>query len=468
MKVINLLPIKTKAYGTDSFNFTKCALLRSRNCFDLSGETSCAGFEISGTEEDGTLRRIIFSIDDKLYKFGNAGLIEYEERGEFADIIENGNTVGELLALESIPAFVGKKVYPIIALQAAESAQVMPKIKMKLKVNCYNDRYSCNEFSPVYTLTDNAKITEIVADTFTNGNATATIYARVFNNGWSDWDFYPNFNHKPAQKIQFKINYVLTTLDGSDFARVNSIRCLYITDKNKVAAAAQEFITTAQDFYADLKTCYLLVKHSEIVDAEIKAYVNFGNPPVQRENVLIGTGNGETQTLYLQAGGVIDKNVAQDSIHIEVGGRVFTGFYYDTENSTVTLQADAGAEIYASWNCNGEDEFWREMAQDDSGRFIYRLTDNENKKVAAVKIVLSRKGGVVELTNIGVGNGKAQTFSLPHKARAETLTCNAPFKYDEDSQILKTCASIAEVVFVGYDWQGDIPTLNEIICGWSV
>ncbi|MBQ7705058.1 MAG: hypothetical protein IJT73_06510, partial [Selenomonadaceae bacterium] len=144
-----MLPLNNMAYGADSFNFTKRALLRSKTCWDLTGETSCAGFEISGTEEDGTKRRIIFELDDgKLYKFGNAGLVEYEERGEFEDIIEGGNTVAELLQLSSIPAFCNRKVYPIVALQADETAQVMPKIKMKLKVNCFNDRYSFNEYSP--------------------------------------------------------------------------------------------------------------------------------------------------------------------------------------------------------------------------------------------------------------------------------------------------------------------------------
>ncbi|MBQ7703916.1 MAG: hypothetical protein IJT73_00585, partial [Selenomonadaceae bacterium] len=322
-------------------------------------------------------------------------------------------------------------------------------------------------------LTDNAKISDVIADTFTNGNATVTIYARIFNpanDSWSDWDFYPNFKNKAASKIQYRNNYVLTTLDGSDFARVNAIRCFYITDKDKISAASQEFITAPQDFYADLKTCYVLVKHSEIVDAEIKCYVLQTPRGEIFENVMIGTATGENQTLYLQSGGVIFPSPS--GIHLFKGsnGQPITDFYFDTENSTVS--PPPVGDIYASWTAGTGDEVWQEMLQDsadfNSSRFTYRATDSANKKVVAVKIVLTRQGDTVSDTQIGTGTGKLQTFALPHRAKAETLSCTAPFKYDEGGQILKTCAGIAESISVNYDWQASVPEIKEIICGWSV
>ena len=275
------------AYGWDNFNFQRRALLKSKIPFDLSAETSCNGFEIAGTEPEGTQRRLMFEIDGQLYKFGNAGLIEYEDYFDVEHILKDGNTVAELLDLQTIPAFVGKRVYPVIALSADESALVLPKIKMSLKVKSFNDCYTKTEYSPIYELRDNAKIKELRSSIYTNGNATVTLYARIFNpvTGWTDYDFLPMFENKLASKIQYKAVYVLTSLDGSDFGAVNYVRCFYSTDADISAANTQEIISLAQDFNADLKTAYLLVKHSELADAELKAYVNFSPLPVMRENV---------------------------------------------------------------------------------------------------------------------------------------------------------------------------------------
>lgn len=473
-----MLPTNTMQYGSDVFNFQHRALLKANVPFDLTNETSCAGFEIGGTEPEGTARRIIFKIDDAYYKFGNTGLIEYEDRCEFEDIIQNGNTVAELLALQNIPDFAGKKIFPIIALSADESALVLPKIKMSLKVKSFNDIYTTTEYSPIYNLRDGAKIKELRSNVYTNGNATVKLYARVLDpvNGWTDYDFLPMFEKKLANKIQYKVVYALSSLDGSDFAAVNYIRCFYSTDSNVLAADSQEIITLAQDYYSDLKTAYLLVKHSEIVDAELKAYVNLSPLPVRRENISLGTSTGESQTLYLGVGGVVDKNIVADSIHLEIGGKTFTGFYFNTGNSSITLQADANKEITASYDCGLDNEDWRLMdldfTRDEGGyfasRFIYRATDFEDKKVASIKIVIERLSGTVEMTNIGMGNGKLQFYALPHKAKAETLSASGAWKYDEEGQILSTTVAINNEVNTGYDWQGDLFKVYEYIAGFAV
>ena len=459
-----MLPTNTMQYASDVFNFQRRALLKSKIPFDLSAETSCNGFEIAGTEPEGTQRRLMFEIDGQLYKFGNAGLIEYEDYFDVEHILKDGNTVAELLDLQTIPAFVGKRVYPVIALSADESALVLPKIKMSLKVKSFNDCYTKTEYSPIYDLRDNAKIKELRSSIYTNGNATVTLYARIFNP-----------ENKLASKIQYKAVYVLTSLDGSDFGAVNYVRCFYSTDADISAANTQEIISLAQDFNADLKTAYLLVKHSELADAELKAYVNFSPLPVRRENVPLGTTTGTSQTVYLEVDGVVDKNVVADSLHIEIGGKTLSGYYYDTENSTVTLQADAGKEILASYDC-GNAEDWREMELDSatfndgvySSRFIYRFTDFINKKVAAVKIVLKRLSGTVEMSNLGTGTGKLQYFALPHKAKLETLTAGGSWRYDEEGQILSTVIAVNNEVNAGYDWQGNLPRVYGYIAGFSV
>lgn len=484
-----MLPVNTMAYGAETFQFRRQSLLKSNVPLDFTYETSCSGFEINGTEPEGCKRRIIFEIDNKLYRFGNSGLDEYEFRGELEDILVEGNTVAELLAINSVPQFIGKQVYIWVALDAPADSPVMPKIKIAAKVNSFNDVYAKNEFSPIYELPENAKIYNLIADTNTNGNGAVTIYARTFNpanNTWSNFDYLPNFANKIASKIQYRLNYLVTTLDGSDAARCNNIKCFYTTDADLLSGATQEIISLPQDYHTDLKTCYALLKHSELIDAEIKCYLFLTPRGEVRENVMIGTyqtTDGENnQTFYLSYNGVVDTNISQDTIHLFqtpnggsiLNSRLISDFYFDTENSTVTLKAEEGAEIYASYEC-GTAEEWIEMVSDsvteDNGvystRFIYRATGTADRKIAAVKFVITRLADKVDQTEIATGTGKLQIFALPHKAKAETLIASGNWIYDEDAQILKTVAPINTPVTVQYDWQGQFPTIYEYIWGVS-
>ena len=468
-----MLPVNTMSYGTDEFNFRRRALFKMLAPLDFTYETSISGFNISGTEPEGTRRRVVFEVDGQLYKFGNSGLTEYEDRGELSDILENGNSVAELLAVNNIPAWVGKKVSPIIALDAPANAPIMPKIKISANVNSFNDIYTKFEYSSVYKLADKAKIYNVTESKFTNGNGTATTQCRLFNSAtqtWGDWLYLVEAANKTASQIQFRTQYIVTALDGSDAAQIHNIKCFYSTDKDKLSGSSFEIVSLPQEFDADLKTCYALIKHSELVDAEIKAYVNFSKPNIRRENVMIGTATGETQTLYLTFEGVVDENILQDTIHLEIGGKTFSGFYFDTENSTVTLKAEAGQEILASYECGAAEE-WRlfQTPVEDKfeSRFSYRLTDSENKKVAAVKFVITRLAGTVEQTEIGTGNGKLQIFALPHRAKKETISCSGAWTYDEEGQILKVVAPIDAPIYLSYEWQGQFPEIYEYIWGIS-
>ena len=471
----------TMQAGTDSFEFRRRALLKSKTPLDFKYETSITGFNISGTEPEGCNRRVIFSVDDQLYRFGNSGLDLYEDRGELEDILEGGNTAAELLAVTNIPDWAGKKVYPIIALDAPADSPVMPRIKISCNVNSFNDVYMKSIFSPVYDLKCNgaAKIVNIVSSITTNGNAVANVYARIFNpfnQSWTDYDYLPNFTNKFATQIQFRVDYRVTTLDGSDYAELKSIKCFYTTDADKLSGSTQEIISIAQDYPADLKTCYLLVKHSELIDAELKAYVNFSAAPKRREDILIGTGTGENQKLYLMFEGVVDQNILQSSIHLDIGGKTFSDFYFDTADSSITLTADEGQEIYASWDCGYDNENWLEMAQDFiqqndgvySSRFIYRLTNNTNKRVAAVKIVLTRLAGNSEGETLGTGTGETQTFVLRHTPKPETLIADGAWRLVEGSNILQVTGNIGSALDATYDWQGELPKIYSYVAGWQV
>lgn len=474
-----MLPTNTMQYGTDGFNFRRQALLRTAAPMDFTYETSVTGFEISGTEPEGTSRRVVFEIDGQLYRFGNSGLDVYDDRGEFEDIINEGNTVGELLSLSDIPEFVGKKVYPVIALDAPFDAPVMPRIKISAKVNSYNDIYTKTEYSPVYNLKrtgDACKIARIAVSKTTNGNGTATVKCRLNHpiRGWSDWIFVEEAANELATAVQFQVQYILSTLDGSDFARINSAVVFYTTDSDRLSGDFEEIVTAPVEYFEDLGTCYALLKHGELIDCDLKAYVNFSQSVKRRERISLGNATGAQQTIVLMFNGVVEKNVAQDTIHLEIGGRTFSDFYFDTQNSTLTFTAENGAAIFASYECGLNDDEWREMEHDftrttdgiSSSRFVFRLSDSAGKRVSAVKFRLSKKNSTATAT-LGTGTGRQQTFALDHRAIAETLTCTGSWIYDEDTQILKIVAPIGSPITVNYEWRGQFPAVHEYIIGWT-
>ena len=219
-----------------------------------------------------------------------------------------------------------------------------------------------------------------------------------------------------------------------------------------------EIISLPQDFSTDLKTFAALIKHSELIDCEIKAYVNVSQT-LYRENVFLGS--GDSQTLYLSFNGVVDKNISADSVRLFDGDKPVTDFYFDTENSSV-YQTPNG-EIYASYESTTA-ENWQEL-QGDSSRFTLNSLAG---KIAAVKFVITRFSGVSDALQIGTGTGKLQTFALPHRAKIETLTCSAPFKYDEEAQILKVVAPVDEPIYISYEWQAKCPKIYSYIWGAAV
>lgn len=471
----------TMKYGFDGFDFRRQALLVSAEPFDTTYETSIGGFYISGTEPENARRRIIFRVDGGLWKFGDENNpVEYTRRGELDDILEYGNTVGELLALTNIPSWVGKKIYPIIALDAPADSPIMPRIKMELKVNSYNDVYTRNEISPVYyfkTSGDAAKIIDVFCNKAITGAATANVYIRLKNkfSEWGDWLEFENAIFKEAVAFQFKIVYILTTLTGVDMARVSDVTVKYSTDSEKFSGNVIELVTTPVEYDYDFGTCYALIRHSELNDAEIKAFVMYNTPPTRRENLLIGTGTGETQTLPLAVNSVIDTHVDQTTLHINVGGVNLSNFYFDTEKSTVTLTADVGKEIFATYDCGISDEYWREMEhvftkQDGdifASRFLYRLGDTKNKRISAVKFQITKNSFRVLNESIGTANGKTQMYSLPHRAIPETIKLNADWTYDEGAQILKATAPIGTDLVISYNWRGEMPQIFSYITGWT-
>ena len=445
-------------------------LLKTTAPFDLTRETACRGFIISSVEPENSLIKIIFQIDDRLYHFKDGELAAYQSAGNIDDILLYGNTVGELLALNGIVQFVQKNVYPIVAIYYPDDAEVLPSIKISLKVECYRDEYSRDEISPIFELKTkkSARITNASYNKSLSGYATATCKIRLKNaiGNWSDWIDFNEAVNQEATAIQFKNHYVLTEIEGSDEAKIFDCKVDYITDSENSAADMQEIILKDQELDFDAGPVYVLIKHSELADATLKCFVKFQSLPLKRENIVIGTGNGETKTYYLGTNGGIDLNINQSSLKLETDS-----FNYNTANATVELKAAEGAEVRASYEYELDSENWLEMAkvqvESEATRFIFR-NSAKNKKISAIKISVNRLSGRVENQVLGVGTGKPQKFQFEKRAKAENISCTGTWAYDEDSRILAVTAPIDEEIKISYEWVGTLPTIKNIFAGLSV
>ena len=124
-----MLKNNTIRFGTDGFAFKRQSLLTAKQPFDTTGQTAIEGFTVTGTEPSGTRRRFLMRVDDKLYRFSAGNPVEYTGAGTFDDIIEGGNTAAELVAVDSIPTWLGKKIYVVIALEAPADAAASCRLK---------------------------------------------------------------------------------------------------------------------------------------------------------------------------------------------------------------------------------------------------------------------------------------------------------------------------------------------------
>ena len=209
-----MLQYNTMRFATDELSFDKRALLTTQTPFDTAGQNFITGFDITGAEPVGSERKFLFRVDEVLYRFASGTLETVERDITFDNVRTYGNTAAELLEVTDVADWVGKKVYPIIALYSPDDAAVMPSVKLGLKVKSSSDIYEQNVETPAITLTSSndaiPHIVEIQTDTATTGNGAVLVTARVQNNGeWGEYVPTQTLRDTDATAIQFKIRYTL-------------------------------------------------------------------------------------------------------------------------------------------------------------------------------------------------------------------------------------------------------------------
>lgn len=476
-----------RRYDGTTEDFYSHALLTSKTPWDTTGQTNVDGFVITGNEPPDTLRRFMFKIDGNLYKFVGTTLTPHSGAGDCEDVLTNGNTAEELGALEEAPALIGKRIYPVIALYAAADAAAYPTVKIGLKVRSDTTVYSKTVDSAEIELPTEGsgvvpRIADITARTTVTGNGAATVTAR-FKDEEGDWsEFLPltEAANRECVAVQLRLSYRVTTLDGTDSARVDSVTIRHNMGASLVSGNFAQLYTVVQNYEADLQTCYIVVRHKKLIDSQLNAYVNFTNPPKIRELIFLGEGTGALAQFALGVDGVKDTGIDQNTLRVFVDGDPLDDFGYNVEVSEVTVNAPEGSAITASYEYEHGSENWLPMTKMDSQpylddaetymtRFNYTLPDDEtaDQQISNVRLELYRTAGTVTAESLGNATGLYQQIKLPHAAKQETIQLNASWSYDVDTQILSFVAAKDTALVLSYDWIGEQQEIYSWAVGWA-
>ena len=470
--------------------YDKKGLLIAKTAINLLGKSKVKGFTISGVQPANTNRKVAFKVNNKWNKLTTAGeLSPLPTQAITSDsVLAEGNTVAELTALTNVPSLVGKMVYPAFALYAGSKATVMPTIGMTVKaeIDTTVDTYTKTAYSQEFVLHNerDVLIKDITVDSNTKGNGKITLKARycTFNEitaggelteTWSDYVNLLSVINKKCHKLQIKADYQVSVTNGSDSVTLNDVIITYTRDVTaKAGVGTTDLVTLTEKFTNDLTYVHAYIKHKELIDADLKAYVRLQKTTKKADFKLIGYGTGARKIYKLS-----DKGINQDSLNVYADGKAVYDFDFNTETSEITLLADVDAPINATYEFGWELFNYVEMQKgvsqiNDSGAYTteYAYTipvHNGELTVTAIKYELIRPEGKVTNEVIGVGTGKRQIIQLPHFARKETIVCNGKWSYDYDSKRLTVIAPADTDIVISYDWIAESPVVYGVMAGWA-
>ncbi len=482
----------TSTFTPPKFLLEKKGLITSKTSINLLNKSKVKGFTIAGIQPANTNRKVAFKVDNKWNKLSTEGALSPLPTQDITSdsVLAEGNTVSELTALTNVPSLVGKMVYPAFALYADSNATVMPTIGMTVKaeIDTTVDVYAKTDYSQEFVLHNSRDVLvkSITVDSNTKGNGKVTLKARyatfdetaITEEGaeqtetWSDYvDLLSVINVK-CHKLQIKADYQVSITDGSESATLNDVIITYAKDVVAKADGTTDLVTLTEQFTNDLTYVHAYIKHKELIDADLKAYVRLQKTPKKAEFKLIGYGTGARKNYK-----VTDSGINQDSLMVYVNGKAVYDFDFNTETSEITLVADVDVPINATYEFGWELFNYVEMQKgvsqiNDSGvyttEYSYTIPEHEGElTVTAIKYELIRPEGKVADEVIGVGTGKRQIIQLPHFARKETIQCNGKWSYDYDSKRLTVIAPEGDNIVISYDWIAESPVVYGVMAGWA-
>ncbi len=411
-----------------------------------------------------------------------------------ASVLSEGNTAAELAAVTGITAFVGKVVYPAIALTGPGDGSAIPSIKLSIAGKCNTDTVSKTFESGEIVLSKAGDVNLINAVAQTNvvgAGAVQTLVAAKSSSGtWSSFVPLAQANTLRGSSINMRAVCTVPSVGSGASATVNAVTVRHRSNDAAVSGQTAEVVMLTDDFSSGLpngataamRGVRALLKHDGFRDAGAKAWCSFRSQPKTRERIPIGVGDaaGTRLTMILGVDNVRDTGINHNTLQVWFGNTP-VDIDYNTEVSECYGTPPDGVTAFASYSYGWEPEVWVQMTEGqttpyDAGGFAtdysYTIPGNASKAVGCVKFELDKPVGSLTNYSLGTVTGKQQMVYVPHKLRREAMAITPSagtvvWTYDDDSGIITLVGSSAGATMtLAADYTAETPVATGIVAAY--
>lgn len=468
----NIDTLSTQSFGV---------LATDKNAVNLSRASRVTAVNVTGTQPSGCTRHFAFCVNNQWGRLTSSGTFQAfaTQSTTYDNISANGNTPADLAALTNIPALAGKSFGVAFALSSNDPVNLgVPSAAMSFTAVTDSQVLTTEETSPVFALGTDSQIISLNAETESYSGGSVQVLAQITrpDGSLSDWASLDYFTGQKASRVQFKGTYRAQTV-GTSSAHIKNASVLYSDGKSILSGSSDgELITITQDWYMPVKSCRLTVKHAPLETAEMSAFIALRKSPVQVKNETLGTGSGAKKIYQLK----YTDGLKYDSLKLYFDNvQVFSDYEFNCEIGRITCEAPEGVIVSCSYEYGWDEEVWEHMALssrlsfDGYDQSEYRYTkpesDDENKSVCALKMVMNINSGHIDAERLGIANGRTQSFRLARRIKdgRVTLTANGvniPAKnwsLLEDPQHVAVTATYGQTIRANYDWISETPAVYE-------
>lgn len=499
----NIITQDSIRFNIDSLKTDKHALIvmKAGHFLDCQSVTNINGFTLNYSQPANTHIAFLFSTGDtveygQMYEEGSThgghsqdtasgSWFKLKSNGyaeiaatqllTYESVIEEGNTISELAALTSIPAFKGYRVRIAIALMSSDSNSV-PSVSLALRAVNTTQQLTKIEYSPLYELGEGAQIINVIANSQVSNNASIQLHGELNESG----EYYPLSSLAGRQAKTLQLRAILTSPQiNSSTAILNNAKIIYSSGSGIISGeGTSEIISKTHNWYKPVKHCRCVIKHAPFIESSMKVYASFRALPSLCENETLGTGDGELHTYQLR--NVNGINLESVKVYYD-GTQIFSGYEVNCEVARITCTPPAGVLVTCDYEYGWESENWQELnfmqltRKPDYDESEYYLRVDNAGYICAVKIALHTKTGTISNESIGKGTGQETTYKLSHIVKEGDLAITANnaavsaknFKILEDGQFIKIAASNGAVLKASYSWISETPVIYEFASVFS-